>query len=257
MSQGGRGRPPDLGECRVWPAIVLATSAEGLLEVDCPSMSDTPLVNVAPEIVSPLMWCPEVGDAIEVVEVFASDPADAVRWRGWRPSAQEDTTEQEEGATVLTSPGRDLSIGLDDGVDDDGLAAVDGDGETTAPEPQRVWIGRRTAKQRAVLGNALKTHQEKSLDTLEDIRAELQKLAAETDGIATDVGLFAAVLAGPPGAVDPVVKAAGAALATAMGLRNSSLATIRTTIIGLASDITDRKNEIEAHLSRLVKISRE
>ena len=237
------GKPPDMGECRVWPAIVLDTSNEGLLEIDCPSIADTPILNVPPEINTPLQWVPDVGDAIEVVEVFAADPADSVRWRGWASTAQEDTTEQEEGATVLLSPGRALSIGLDDGVDDDDLE-VDDD-------------GRKSATERAVMGSTQKGWQERSLDTLEDIRAELQSLAAETDGIATDLVIFGGALAGPPGAVDPVVKAAGVALVTAMGLRSGSLATIRTAIINLASDITDRKSEIEAHLSRLVQISRE
>lgn len=250
MSKSARGRPPDIGECRVWPAIVLATSAEGLIEIDCPSLADTPIVNVPPELITPLMWVPEVGDGIEVVEVAGDEP---VRWRGWAPAAQEDTTEQEEGATVLTSPGRELSIGLDDGVDDDDLE-VDGDGESLAEEPQRVWVGRKTATERAVLGNAQKLWLKDQLTTLDDIRFEAEGLASAAGGIATDVGIFATALGS---AVDPVVVAAATTLLANMTSRASQLSAIQGNLLALGADIAALETQIEAHLSRLVKISRE
>ena len=164
MSATGHKSAPDRGDVIEYRGLVRETSNEGIISVDCMAYSDELIEYVVPDTVTPLLWCPNPGQEVWLVERFDSEAGHSLRWRGWTEEQQAAFGVQQEGSTALISPSGELLIMLDDGVGDDR-------DDPTDDEATRLLVGRSTSSEGLVCGALYKAWMEATLDSLEKVRA--------------------------------------------------------------------------------------
>ncbi len=235
------------GDARPHVGIIVAIADDLTLDCKVPTMSDVVVEGIRPRVVGPLLWTPQVGRKVALVEGLGITPEESLRWIG---AAYDDgdeavvPTNLDPGDYRLRSQEGRVAVQLEDGDDD---------GTNTA-----LRLGRRTASEPVVLGDLYQTWMELTLDEIDDLITQVDNalVAHDTLGAAHLVvlGLEAtwvtAVSLGAGTVAEGVIYNTGITVfVAALTAWRATLSTIRTSLSTIQVNLSQQNTDIPDHLS--------